>query len=287
MNHNPCTLGYMYATGLFFIVLLFFSSCTEKRPNEDMHTAAIDFATAAAGDPKYQVNFNDSFLNNLPTPFEISRDLQAAGVEFQDDATNPANNDKRYITTHKKALNLGVYSTDLTYSLFNEQFQESINYYQVIERLTHRLGLMELVEANEVGKRFEDNIGQVDSLEQIILDFQINARKEFTNESMHDVHILYFTGAWIEALFLGTSYITAENEDAVVAMVIEQFNYLPSLKEEIGKIESPDNTVKMLETQLKALDALRIRETKKLQNGENMNFGLIRGNISLIRNSVI
>ena len=54
-----------------------------------------------------------NILNSIPSPLEISFIIHDAGIEYDKSILNSEDNVSKYNSNNEKAINLGVYGTDL------------------------------------------------------------------------------------------------------------------------------------------------------------------------------
>jgi hypothetical protein len=99
---------------------------------------------------------------SIPSPIQTAFLLKEVGTTFQSSLLNSTDKASSYVTTQKKALNLGIYGADLGYATIYDQSQEAISYMAVSKKLTTELGISGLYDEAQL-KRFESNIGNQDS----------------------------------------------------------------------------------------------------------------------------
>src|SRR5688500_16735654 len=58
----------------------------------------------------------NEILHRIPSPLEISVLLKESGKKYNSEFLNSPENLSRYNTNYKRALNLGIYGTDLGYT---------------------------------------------------------------------------------------------------------------------------------------------------------------------------
>ena len=66
-------------------------------------------------------------FENIPTPtsIDLMKMVNSLGVSYVFDATNSLANQENYLSTKQKALNLGVYSADLSYEVAYQRKAET------------------------------------------------------------------------------------------------------------------------------------------------------------------
>src|SRR5690606_2848690 len=86
--------------------------------------------------------------------------LNRIGASYILNLSNPVSNVERYLTEKSKALNLGVYSSDLSYASTYNQKQATIDYMDVSKKLIDALNvsaaispdILEQIEAEQENK---------------------------------------------------------------------------------------------------------------------------------------
>ena len=78
---------------------------------------------------------------SLPSPLETAMILKRAGAKYNEEILNSADNTSRYNTNKSMALNLGIYSTDLSYASLFDQTQASIRYMTASKKMAEGLGI--------------------------------------------------------------------------------------------------------------------------------------------------
>jgi|GEM_PF-1018621 len=99
---------------------------------------------------------------NLPAPFEVINDVAGFQANFNKDLINPYNNVDKYVSSYKKAVNLGIYGIDLAYVNFYGQNQDMLHYFGSIQKLSKDLNFDNVF--NTFADRFKNNSGNKDSV---------------------------------------------------------------------------------------------------------------------------
>ena len=123
--------------GILSVILLplLFSCSSEPDNNDD-----IGADTTHVIDIKVKANAQNIF-NSVPGTNDITKMVQDAGLEYDATLLNDPDKYKTYSTDDYKALNLGVYGTDLSYTSTFEQTQESMLYLKCVNQLCTGLGI--------------------------------------------------------------------------------------------------------------------------------------------------
>jgi len=207
-------LNSVVRIGLLAIILAaVFTGCTSTTENKDAATALDSTQKVATVQmPDYP----------FATPLEITKMLNAAGAGFIVAITNPVTSIDKYGTEKSKALNLGVYGADLSYSSVYNKVQETNQFLKNAKKLTEDLGILNAFTQNEVD-RIQKNIEKTDSLYRIINGSFENTYKSLNESGKGQVSVLVLAGGWIEGMYLATQLAkTAKQNDKIVKGILDQ-----------------------------------------------------------------
>jgi hypothetical protein len=112
---------------------------------------------------------------------------------------NSADNTSKYNSNYKKALNLGIYGTDLGYTNIYEQNQDGIKYMASIKELADGLNIGQFFEIETIG-RLATNSKNLDSLLLITTQNFNKINHHLQTQSRANLSVLLLTGGWLEAL---------------------------------------------------------------------------------------
>ena len=184
------------------------------------------------------VDVEKNMSYKLPSPVELYIFLRQYKTRFNKEALNPVENYSKYYTTTDKAVNLGIYSSDLAYCTVFEKNQETFQYFKSAKILADELGLMEGFD-NQILKRIDENINNSDSLYQITTESYWDACTYLENEEQINLLPFILVGGWIESVHIAFSSVdefSAENE-TIIRIAEQQFllenlvDFFNSLKE--------------------------------------------------------
>jgi hypothetical protein len=183
--------------GGVFLVLL--AGCSSGNKSEEQA-----FADALEGtDLETQVisgEVND-ILHRIPSPLEISVLLKESGKKYNASVLNSPDNLSRYNTNYKRALNLGIYGTDLGYTNIYEQRQDGIRYMSSIRDLAVELNIGQFFETETIG-RLVSNSSNLDSLLLITTQNFNSINHYLQSQNRSHLSVLFLTGGWLEALHI-------------------------------------------------------------------------------------
>jgi hypothetical protein len=191
-------------------------------------------------------------LNAIPSPVETVALLKSAGAKYNPKYLNPIENVSNYSTAATKALNLGVYGCDLSFTSIFDQTQESMLYLRCANTLSNELGIMGVFDEN-TSARLEANQNDKDSLLSIISQSFFTADTYLNNNGQPGISTLIVAGGWIEGLSIATKVAADTKKEEVSTQIIQQQTSLDNLIKllELQVAESDD--VKKMLTQLKDL----------------------------------
>lgn len=160
---------------------------------------------------------DDEISAVLPSPVAVAEIFANAGIEYKKDLPNSADNAAKYSTSWKKALNFGVYTSDLAFCIVSEKSTEASAYLKVIRSLGNEIGLNNVFDNEALLNRFDKNISNQDSLTDMMVE--IKSRVDEYHEQNGDMEktFIYFAGAWVEGMYLGAAN-AEKNEKAGKAM---------------------------------------------------------------------
>lgn len=190
-----------------------------------------------------------SSLYQMPTPNELFGLVKQLAGEGHKRMLNPASNVDRYVTIKSRAINFGVYATDLVYASSFKLNVEVARYYLTSKKLAEALGINSAFsDADFV--RLESNLAKGDSLEVISNDAYQRAYEKMQSEQMGPVLSMVLAGGWLESMHLVVRQIEAfgKNEQ-LMARVAEQKVTLEHLLSMMEAYRS-DANVEAIYTQL-------------------------------------
>lgn len=193
-----------------------FVSCGSSTDTADDET--IDTASA---DTKVKDVKAQNVFYSIPSPIETTTLLKAAGAKYNAKYLNPIENVSNYSSVASKALNLGVYGSDLSFTSIFDQTQESMLYLRCTNKLATGLGISGAFDETTTS-RIESNMQNRDSLLAIISDSYWNADSYLKENGQPGVSALIVAGGWIEGLYIATQIANATKNEAIVARIGEQ-----------------------------------------------------------------
>lgn len=143
----------------------------------------------------------NEILHRIPSPLEISVLLKESGKKYNGTFLNSPDNLSRYNTNYKRALNLGIYGTDLGYTNIYEQTQDGIRYMATIKDLANELNIGQFFEMETIA-RLVSNSNNLDSLLLITTQNFNSINQYLQTQNRSHLSVLFLTGGWLEALHI-------------------------------------------------------------------------------------
>jgi hypothetical protein len=160
---------------------------------------------------------------SLPSPLETAMLLKTAGITYNEQLLNDLENVDQYSTNKSKALNLGIYTTDLSIASLFEQAQTSLNYMNATKKLAMDMGIDDAID-EETMKRLEQNLNNRDIVMDIISETFLNSSSYLKENDQQDIAAMVLIGGWIEGLYIGTQMVGTNNieNNKLVDRIAEQ-----------------------------------------------------------------
>src|SRR5688572_26509497 len=148
--------------GKLVLVVAFLTACGGgKKTDEQAFLEGLDSAKQAG--PTISEAVIGDILQQIPSPLEISVLLKESGKKYNVSYLNSPDNLAKYNSNYKKALNLGIYGTDLGYTNIYEQNQDGVKYMSSIKSLADGLNIGQFFDIETIG-RLATNSKNLDSL---------------------------------------------------------------------------------------------------------------------------
>lgn len=217
---------------------------------------------------------------SLPSPLETAMLIKSAGAEYNEELLNSLDNVVNYSTSRSLALNLGIYTTDLSFASLFDQTQTSISYMTAAQDMAEGLDINDAIDS-ETMTRLEENLQNRDVVMDIISETFLNSSSYLKEQRRQDVAAIVLVGGWIEGLYIATQLI-GENEienNKLVDRVLEQklsFNIVQRMlddnvqNEDGGENEDIVNLISELQELKDAFDNVKVQttQTETVENTE-------------------
>ena len=210
----------------FAALLMFAVACAEAPKNDEAdqeEVTAVD-STEMEND-EAMVEEDNSFM--LPSPIQIAAIFNRAGLGFESGLTNPPENLSKYNTKTSKYLNFGVYSADLAYVVLNEQQQASIDYLNVVKKLSDEIGMPSVFGSGKLIQSFEKNINNQDTVLRILTTIKRRTDEYLEENEEKSKEAIFFSAAWLEGMYLGAN--SSSDKEKLTPRLLEQMTILDNV----------------------------------------------------------
>ncbi|MCD4832626.1 MAG: hypothetical protein K8R31_02440 [Bacteroidales bacterium] len=188
----------------------------------------------------------------LPTAFEVTEMINKIEASYIVGLSNETSNVDKYFTDKDQAINLGVYSADLSYASTYNMKQDVMNYMEASENLVMELGITGAFSIDFVDE-VEANIDNKDVLVDLITGSFYDTYEYLVKNNKEDLSLLVLAGTWIEAMYISCniSEIVYNNPD-LVKVILHQKSSLDKLIELLAP-HSEHETIQSVLTDLKPI----------------------------------
>jgi len=243
---------FIFIPAVFILAVII--SCKSGVKSE---TDSIDFEGISLEEGKKVINSVDTIGAGLPIFYnmylsvEMSTLFESIGAVFNPDLLNSTSKIPEYITSSKKALNIGVYAVDLSYARIFEQIEFAGRYFSAMQKLSEELGIPGDYFLN-TAERFDRNINDKDSLIIIANEVYVTTDDYLKENERYSAAAQIILGGWTEALYIAM-HIAKESKDIEVFERVSEQKYSLDNLIEMLKNYSDDDVIDHYLTKLEEL----------------------------------
>ena len=211
----------MYLKQRFFLFAIPFLLLACEETNTTTFSKLPSFNLNQDSSTSQQESRVEKIYFNVPSTMKTAYILKKAGATY--DASFPLNPNKANddFTTEQQALLLGIYGSDLNYTIVSNKNQETIYYLNSINSLGEKLGLGNILN-QEMKNRIEKNVNSKDSMQVIITDLFWKIEQSLNEDGRSRIGALIVTGGWIEGLYVATQIAIKMPENIKIKSIICQ-----------------------------------------------------------------
>ncbi len=158
----------------------------------------------------------------LPSPFEVHERLKDIGASYLGDVLNSTGNVDQYFTRQLKAINIGVYSADLSYVITYNRTEEIQEYTRTIGSIRKDLDIqLDYPDYNQ--QELKEKLQQKDSLVNFIAGIFEKTYSYLEQKDSPALAALMISGIWAEGLYIAT-HISEDtyNNYEIVKVIYDQ-----------------------------------------------------------------
>ena len=251
-------------------MVLFTLCSSDRRKKENKELNLEDFISK--DDIFNDIDEAKKIFYSLPSPLETAMLIKSAGADYDEELLNSLENVDNYSTNMSMALNLGIYTTDLSFASLFDQTQTSIKYMEAAKKMAEGLDITDAIN-NETIKNLEENLNNRDIIMDIISETFLNSSSYLKENDRQSVAAIVLVGGWLEGLYIATQLVDegVTGKNKLVDRISEQklsFNLVQRLLEDnrINEAGEEDNDIVDLMVQLQELktvfDKVKVETTE-------------------------
>ena len=215
---------YRISSGILFVFILALGLLTackggKKAPEEEIPVTVPQDNAAILQDIKQA----EKIFNALPSPLESAMLIKSAGAEFKANVLNPVSNVNNYVTSKAMAMNLGIYTCDLSFASLYEQTQLLIDYMEAAKKMADGLGILDAIDQEDIDN-LEENINNTEAIMEIVSQTFMNSNSYLEDNGQPATAAMVLVGGWIEGLYISTQLVDMKdfNGNKLVTKIIDQ-----------------------------------------------------------------
>ena len=191
----------------------------------------------------------------LPSTVQVGQIFQNAGLNYVPSVTNDPKSASIYNTKVDRLLNYGVYSTDLSYSILNNQNEEAQQYLMAVKSMSDDLGFSEIYETDNLFDRFQNGLGDQQAILDLMIEIQEKTDSYIDDNDFQSEAIVIFTGAWVEGMYLGVKASDPKNDHLISTRLVEQMTVLENLLEGLNQLKVKSTKLNEVKNRLQKMHA--------------------------------
>ncbi len=222
MNRKPLLFGRIFLL-LFLMLGMILTGCNLGKKSEGEGSGDFEASGALDAETQEQLNTAKRIFYSLPSPLETAMLIKNAGAAYNEELMNPVSNSSRYITSKSKALNLGIYSTDLSYASLFDQSQATLDYIGAAKEMADGLNILDAIDEETV-TQLEEQINNRDAIIDIISETLMNSSAFLKENDLEGTASVVLVGGWVEGLYIATNLVNENDLDdnKLVERIVDQ-----------------------------------------------------------------
>ncbi len=220
MNRNLLISGRLFI--LLFTILGFVLTGCNRGPKGES-SGEFEASGTLDAETQEQLNTAKRIFYSLPSPLETAMLIKNAGASYNETLMNATSNTSKYITSKSRALNLGIYSTDLSYASLFDQTQATLSYIEAAKVMADGLNIIDAINEETI-QRLEDHINNRDVIIDIISETLMNSSSFLKENGLEATASVVLVGGWIEGLYIATNLVQGDDlkGNKLVERIVDQ-----------------------------------------------------------------
>ncbi len=233
----------------------------------------------------------ESISVNIPSPMDVTGEISGAGISYNKSIINPTSKASSYSTNYQKALNLGIYGSDLGYVTGFKQMQDAMGYIGTVKKLAEEVGVASAYDEEAI-KKIVDNMSKTEdttsNTENLIKEVYQKAERNLRSQQRVEITGLVVAGGWVEGLYVATQAVGTvqrnERNEKLYTRIWNQaysFQYVSQL---LNEYKTNPDFAKLIE-ELKDVETLckTLEKRPKIYNAEIIQ---LKDKITIVRNKI-
>jgi hypothetical protein len=224
--------------GMIFTMLAGCSSQGGTKKTDEVTVDQSEIDTKAVKDLGQVKNI----FYSLPSPLETAMLIKTAGAKYNEELLNPIRNVDNYNTSKSMALNLGIYTTDLSFASLFDQTQTAIKYMGNAKKLADKMGILDAIDNNTIA-RLEENVNNRDVIMDIISETFMSSSAYLNEANRKSQAAIVLVGGWVEGLYIATQLVgnAPIKDNKLVQRIVDQKYSLDIVMHLLDSDEVKDN----------------------------------------------
>ena len=241
---NASTIRSIFTIfGILAAVLIILSGCKNAQQKQDVETPSSEIPSS-----KEEV-IEELSGYPIPTSYEITKLVYEAGAPYINNLSNDPGKAGEYITQRDKALNLGVYGTDLCYASTHAMKHGTMLYLEASKTLVDELGISTTFNTN-YAERIENNLDDRDSVILIVSESFSDTWGYLVQNKQDILARLVVCGSWIEGIYTTTNIAKTSRDNTkfleIIAQQKKSLDMLVNLMEPVKELDDVSEVFKGL-----------------------------------------
>lgn len=251
-------------TGLALIL----SSCGNDNISINEEELGVEFEesklTQITEEEKIVLN---EIMQSIPSPLEVSSLVKESGAGFNINHLNEPDNSSKYISSHDRALNLGVFGADLAYCNIYGENTSGIPFLGAIKDLSEQLKIGNFFDNATLLKLMKND----DSMDSLLVITTSNFEKinhHLQENQQSQIGALMLTGGWIEGLHLLLEVHQSSPKNIIKERIGEQKIVLEQLLHILSYYKEDQNILSLSKHLNELNEVFKTVEIKRIEGAE-------------------
>lgn len=227
---------------------LLLASCTQTNNNSGTQTNTQETISPSQ---QQALNQAKAVFYSLPSPVETGATLESLGVKFNGEYLSQVSSVDKYNTTSSQAVNLGIYSADLSFCALHEQNQLVIDYLATVKKLAEQLGIVGFFNDSTIAT-IQENINNKNKIVTIVTDSYNRSTNFLEEQERSEIASTVIVGGWLESLHICLQMIkevdASEHQADIEEIILNQQYTLEDLLGMLTLFHDDNNVAKMEST---------------------------------------